>query len=254
MSAQPPFATANNALPVALITGAAARLGRAIAEELHRDHRVVIHYRNSREAAEALVNTLNRQRADSAVAIPSTLSSAKDCEQLATQVVAAFGRLDALVNNASAFYPTPIGTANEQQWDELMGSNLKAPFFLSQALAPQLAEHRGSIVNLADIHGDKPMPQHTVYCAAKAGLVMLSKSLARELAPAVRVNAVAPGAILWPEQESEGYNKEQILARIPLQRSGDPSDIARTVRFLVADAPYITGQVIAVDGGRSLNI
>lgn len=135
-----------------------------------------------------------------------------------------------------------------------MGSNLKAPFFLSQALAPALSSAHGCIVNLADIHADKPMPSHTIYSAAKAGLVMLTKSLARELAPQVRVNAVAPGAILWPEQESEGYNKEQILARIPMQRSGDPSDIARTVRFLAADAPYITGQIIAVDGGRSLNI
>lgn len=253
MSANQP-ATSGESLPVALITGAAARLGRAIAEELHRDHCVIIHYRNSRAAAENLANVLNQHRPLSAVALHSTLAGPEECEQLAAQAVAAFGRIDALVNNASAFYPTPIGSADEQQWNELMGSNLKAPFFLSQALAPHLAEHRGCIVNLADIHADKPMPLHTVYSAAKAGLVMMNKSLARELAPDVRVNAVAPGAILWPEQEQEGYNKDQILARIPLQRSGDPSDIARTVRFLVADAPYITGQVIAVDGGRSLNI
>ncbi|WP_043319586.1 pteridine reductase [Microbulbifer sp. HZ11] len=237
-----------------LITGAAARLGRAIAEELHRDHQVIIHYRQSARAALALVDTLNQRRAGSAAAVQSRLAGAEDCQQLADSALACFGEITALVNNASAFYPTPIGDATEQQWEELMGSNLKAPFFLSQALAPALAEQSGCIVNLADIHADKPMPSHPIYSSAKAGLVMLTKSLARELAPRVRVNAVAPGAILWPEQEGEGYNKEQILARIPMQRSGDPTDIARTVRFLVADAPYITGQVIAVDGGRSLNI
>lgn len=241
-------------MATALITGAAARLGRAIAEELHLDHRVIIHYRNSNQPALALVEELNRRRPDSAAAVQSDLKNAADCQRLAEAALACFGEVSVLINNASAFFPTPIGSAGEQQWDELMGSNLKAPFFLSQALAPALTKARGIIVNLADIHADKPMPGHTIYCAAKAGLVMLTKSLARELAPDVRVNAVAPGAILWPEQESEGYNKEQILARIPMQRSGAPSDIARTVRFLVADAPYITGQVIAVDGGRNLNI
>ncbi|MBN8429278.1 pteridine reductase [Microbulbifer salipaludis] len=237
-----------------LITGAAARLGRAIAEELHRDHQVVIHYRHSAEAAHQLADTLNALRPNSATALHSDLRTKADCEQLAAAATECFGGLSLLVNNASAFYPTPVGSADEQQWDELMGSNLKAPFFLSQALAPALTKAGGCIVNLADIHAEKPMPEHTIYSAAKAGLVMMTKSLARELAPAVRVNGVAPGAILWPEHESEGYNKEQILARIPMQRSGDPSDIARTVRFLAADAPYITGQVIAVDGGRSLNI
>ncbi|WGL15828.1 pteridine reductase [Microbulbifer bruguierae] len=241
-------------MATALITGAAARLGRAIAEALHRDHQVVIHYRHSRQAAESLVAELNRARPNSAVAVHSNLASAADCEQLALRALDGFGELTVLVNNASAFFPTPIGTATEQHWDQLMGSNLKAPFFLSQALAPALRANGGCIVNLADIHADKPMPAHTLYCAAKAGLVMLTKSLARELAPEVRVNAVAPGAILWPEQESEGYNKEQILARIPMHRSGDPSDIAEAVRFLVTAAPYISGQVIAVDGGRSLNI
>lgn len=241
-------------MATALITGAAARLGRAIAEELHLDHQVIIHYRNSEQAALALADELNRRRPDSAAAVQSDLATAADCQQLAEAALARFGEISLLVNNASAFFPTPIGSADEQQWDALMGSNLKAPFFLSQALTPALARSSGSIVNLADIHADKPMPAHTIYCAAKAGLVMLTKSMARELAPGVRVNAVAPGAILWPDQECEGYNKEQILARIPMQRSGDPSDIARTVRFLAVDAPYITGQVIAVDGGRSLNI
>lgn len=241
-------------MATALITGAAARLGRAIAEELHRDHRIIIHYRHSREAAESLVTQLNRERPDSAVALHSNLSSAAECQRLADSAREQFGEISALINNASAFFPTPIGSADEADWDTLMGSNLKAPFFLSQALAPVLAEKHGSIVNMLDIHAERPMPQHTVYSAAKAGLAMVTKSLARELAPELRVNGIAPGAILWPEQESEGYNKEQILARIPLQRSGDPSDIARAVRFLVADAPYITGQIIAVDGGRSLNM
>ena len=241
-------------MATALITGAAARLGRAIAEELHRDHNIVIHFRSSGDAAEHLVSKLNSIRPGSAAAVQSSLGSAADCKALAERALACFGEVNLLVNNASAFYPTPIGSADEQQWEELMGSNLKAPFFLSQALVPALQSQRGCIVNLADIHAEKPMPTHTIYCAAKAGLVMMTKSLARELAPQIRVNAVAPGAILWPEQESEGYNKEQILGRIPMQRSGDPSDIARTVRFLATDAPYITGQVIAVDGGRSLNI
>ncbi|MCA0892574.1 pteridine reductase [Microbulbifer agarilyticus] len=241
-------------MATALITGAAARLGRAIAEELHRDHRVIVHYRHSSQAAQALVETLNQRRPGSAAAVQSELASADDCQQLAESALACFGEVSVLVNNASAFYPTPVGSASEQQWGELMGSNLKAPFFLSQALTPALADANGCIVNLADIHADKPMPSHTIYSAAKAGLVMMTKSLARELAPRVRVNAVAPGAILWPEQVSEGYNKEQILERIPMQRSGDPSDIARTVRFLACDAPYITGQIIAVDGGRSLNM
>ncbi|WP_319004918.1 pteridine reductase [Microbulbifer aggregans] len=241
-------------MPTALITGAAARLGRAVTEELHRDHNVIVHYRHSAEAARALVERLNSKRPDSATAIQSNLASAAECEQLAQAAVSAFGHIDVLVNNASAFFPTPIGGANEEQWDTLIGSNLKTPFFLCQALAPKLQARNGCIVNLVDIHAEKPMPQHTVYCAAKAGLAMLTKSLARELAPDVRVNGIAPGAILWPEQESEGYNKEQILARIPLGRSGDPRDIAQTARFLVSFAPYITGQILAVDGGRSLNM
>ncbi|WP_193166113.1 pteridine reductase [Microbulbifer hainanensis] len=238
----------------ALITGAAARLGRAIARELHRDHRVIIHYRSSATAAEQLADELNRLRPDSAITLQSDLSSAAECEQLAQRATAHWGGIEVLVNNASAFYPTPIGSADEKDWDELFGSNLKAPFFLSQALAPSLARDNGSIINMVDIHAERPMPQHTLYCAAKAGLVMLTKSLALELAPNVRVNAVAPGAILWPEQEDvDSDTRARILNRIPLARTGSESDIARTVRFL-ADPSYINGQVIAVDGGRNLNI
>jgi pteridine reductase len=241
-------------LPNALITGASARLGRAIARELQRDHRVIIHYRSSAQAAQQLAKELNQLRPDSAAALHSELASAADCERLAHEAGNLWGGVDVLINNASAFYPTPIGSATETQWDELFGSNLKAPFFLSQALAETLGKHRGCIVNMADIHADKPMPRHTIYCAAKAGLVMLTKSLALELAPRVRVNAIAPGAILWPETEPDQHAQEKILSRIPLARTGAEQDIARTVRFLVSNAPYITGQVIAVDGGRSLNI
>ncbi|WP_323845676.1 pteridine reductase [Microbulbifer magnicolonia] len=244
----------------ALITGAAARLGRAIARELHRDHRVIIHYRSSATAAQQLVDELNAIRPDSAAALHSELAGAADCEQLAEQAIRQWGGVDVLVNNASAFFPTPVGRANEDHWDQLIGSNLKAPFFLSQALAESLARGSnsgisGCIVNMADIHAERPMPRHPIYCAAKAGLVMLTKSLALELAPRVRVNAVAPGAILWPEQETvDEAAKAQILERIPLARTGSADDIARTVRFLVSEAPYISGQVIAVDGGRNLNI
>ncbi|GAB2893130.1 pteridine reductase [Microbulbifer echini] len=238
-----------------LITGAAARLGRAIAEELHNDHRVVIHYRNSAEAARALAQNLNERRPNSAIALHSDLSSAQACSDLARRAQDVWGGIDALVNNASAFHPTPVGKATEEDWDRLVGSNLKVPFFLTQALKESLGRQQGCVVNMADIHAERPMPEHTIYCAAKAGLVMLTKSLALELSPQIRVNAVAPGAILWPEQEaSNEAKKAQITQRIPLARTGDPSDIAKTVRFLVCDAPYINGQVIAVDGGRNLNI
>ncbi|WP_192879372.1 pteridine reductase [Microbulbifer sp. A4B17] len=238
-----------------LITGAAARLGRAIAEELHRDHSVVIHYRNSADAAKALANELNQLRPNSAIALHSELNSAEACSNLAQRAQEAWGGIDVLVNNASAFHPTPVGKATEEDWDRLVGSNLKAPFFLTQALKETLGQQQGCVVNMADIHAERPMPEHTIYCAAKAGLVMLTKSLALELSPQIRVNAVAPGAILWPEQEATNEAKKaQITQRIPLARTGDPSDIAKTVRFLVCDAPYINGQVIAVDGGRNLNI
>lgn len=239
----------------ALVTGAAARLGRAMARELHRDHRVIVHYRHSAAAARGLVDELNGIRPDSAAALHSKLAGAGDCERLAAEAVDLWGGVDTLVNNASAFHPTPIGDANEEQWDQIIGSNLKAPFFLSQALAETLARDNGCIVNMADIHAERPMPRHTLYCAAKAGLVMLTKSLALELAPRVRVNAIAPGAILWPEQERvDDAARARILSRIPLARTGGEKDIVRTLRFLVSEAPYISGQVIAVDGGRSLNI
>ncbi|MCO1333473.1 pteridine reductase [Microbulbifer sp. OS29] len=238
-----------------LISGAAVRLGRAITKELHRDHRIVIHYRSSAEAAHTLATELNEIRPDSAVAMQSELDSADACTALARRAEEIWGGIDVLVNNASAFYPTPVEKTTEKDWDQLVGSNLKAPFFLSQALKQSLGRNNGCIVNMADIHAERPMPRHTLYCVAKAGLVMLTKSLALELAPQVRANAVAPGAILWPEQQATNEGKKaQIVQRIPLARTGGPEDIAKTVRFLVCDAPYINGQVIAVDGGRNLNI
>jgi pteridine reductase len=245
----------NSAHPVALITGGAQRIGAAIAEHLHANgYNLVIHYRYSRQPAEALVKKLNQQRANSAVCFAADLQNIAALQQLAEQALAQWKRLDALINNASAFSPTPIGSATEQDWDQLIASNMKAPFFLAQALAPALKKQAGCIINMADIYADKPLAQHTIYCIAKAGNVMLTKSLAVELAPAVRVNGIAPGAILWPSaaDDSHALQQEKILARSPLQRTGNTNDIVRTVLFLLRDALYITGQIFNVDGGRSL--
>lgn len=238
---------------VALITGAAQRVGAVIARHLHgHGMRVMIHYRSSAEDAAALRDELLQQRPDSAAIIAGDLLDTAALPALIGQSHARWGRLDVLINNASSFYPTPLGAINEPQWDDLLGTNLKAPLFLSQAAAPLLATQQGCIVNIADIHADRPLKGYPVYCIAKAGLVMLTKSLARELAPAVRVNAVAPGAILWPEHAGEA-TREHILKRIALKRQGEPRDIAGAVRFLIAEAEYMTGQVLTVDGGRSLS-
>ena len=238
--------------PVILITGAARRIGAAIAGHLHAaGARVVIHYRSSEQEAQALRTHLETVRPDSAALISGDLT---DTDALASRAIAAFGRLDGLVNNASGFYPTPMGRVDEAQWNDLMGSNLKAPFFLSQALAPELARNRGTIVNLVDIHGHKPLKDHPVYSMAKAGLIMMTRSLAKELGPDVRVNAVAPGAILWPETGMEHSVKQTILDRTALKRPGAPEDIADAVAFLMLKALYVTGQILAVDGGRSLNL
>lgn len=238
---------------VALVTGAARRIGAEIARELHRSGlKVVIHYRASAAAATALCDELLAARPDSAALICADLLDTAALPSLIAEAQRAWGRLDALVNNASNFYPTPVGKIDEAQWNDLVGSNLKAPLFLSQAAAPHLAVQQGCILNIVDIHADRPLKGYPVYCAAKAGLVMLTKSLARELAPAVRVNAVAPGAILWPEPASE-ETRHAVISRTALKRQGHPHDIARTVRFLVTEADYITGEVITVDGGRSLS-
>ena len=245
----------NSIAPVALITGAAQRIGAAIAELLHSaGYNIVIHYRHSAEKAHALTSTLNQQRTASAVCFTADLQDTPTLQHLAQQAEAHWGRLDALINNASAFHPTPIGKTTEQDWNALVSSNMKAPFFLAQALAPTLKKHAGCIINIADIYAEKPLSSHTVYCMAKAGNVMLTQSLAVELAPQVRVNGIAPGAILWPETHGDSHKatQEKILASIPLQRTGNADDIARTVLFLLRDAPYITGQILRVDGGRSL--
>lgn len=241
---------------VALITGAAKRVGAAIAEHLHtQGWHVLVHYGRSQAAAEALCQRLNALRANSAQALQADLNDPVAVQQLAAAAPAVWGRLNALINNASSFYPTPMGTATPAQWDDLFASNVRAPFFLSQALAPELARHgQGSIVNIVDIHARYPLAEHSVYCMAKAALEAMTRSLAKELAPAVRVNGVAPGAIAWPEGHGEmsAALQAEIRASIPLQRVGGEAAIADAVNYLTEHASYITGQILAVDGGRSL--
>ncbi|NHR07536.1 pteridine reductase [Chromobacterium haemolyticum] len=240
---------------VALISGAARRVGAGIARHLHaRGLRVVLHYRGSRGEAEALAAELNAARPDSARLLQGDLLDTAALPALAAQAVAAFGRLDGLVNNASSFFPTEVGRIDEAAWHDLMGSNLKAPLFLSQALAPELAKRRGAIVGIADIHVERPMARHVVYNLAKAGHAQLIRSLAIELAPTVRVNGVSPGVNLWPEDDAsfDAAERAAIEASIPLRRTGVPEDIAQAVAFLLLDAGYVTGQILAVDGGRSV--
>lgn len=238
-----------------LITGAAARIGAEIASTLHEaGMNIVIHYRSSADKASKLCNTLNDKRENSASIIQADLLQTGTLNNLVEQAAAIWGGLDVLVNNASSFYPTPVGEITEAHWDDLMGSNLKAPIFLSQAATPFLKKSKGCIINIVDIHGYRPMKEHPVYCAAKAGLAMLTQSLAKDLGPDIRVNGVAPGAIMWPASELDAGIQASILERTSLKRQGAPEDIAKAVRFLVFDAGYITGQVIPVCGGRSLNI
>jgi len=238
-----------------LITGAAARIGAQIAHSLHdAGMNIVIHYRHSADKAEALSRLLNEKRDNSATILQADLLQTNTLEALVNKAAAIWNRLDVLVNNASSFYPTEVGQITEAHWDDLMGSNLKAPIFLSQAATPHLRKTQGCIINIVDIHGFRPMKAHPVYCAAKAGLAMLTQSLAKELGPEIRVNGVAPGAIMWPASELDEGIQASILERTALKRQGAPEDIAKTVKFLVMDAGYITGQVIPVDGGRSLNI
>ena len=238
---------------VVFITGGSRRVGATVCRHLHANGmNLVIHYRSSKDDALALQTELQRERPDSVALLQGDLLDYPHLEILAQGAAQAFGCLDVLLNNASSFYPTPIGQATEKQWDDLLGTNLKAPFFLSQAMAPYLKRSNGCIVNMADVHAERPLKNYPIYSAAKAGLVMLTKSLARELGPEVRVNAIAPGTILWPEHDLDDTIKAQILERVPQKRSGEPMDIARTVLFLIRDAQYISGQVIAVDGGRSV--
>ena len=238
---------------VALVTGGAQRIGAQIVRTLHAaGMRVAIHYHASAVPAEQLAGELDVLRPGSAVTVRGDLDDLGSAPGLVAAVEARFGRLDALVNNASRFYPTPLDTATAAQWDELMGSNLRAPFFLAQAAAPLLRAAGGCIVNLVDVHAQRPLKDHPIYCMAKAANAMMVMSLARELGPAVRVNGVAPGAILWPDRELSDAAKQEILGRTALKRTGGMEDVARAVLFLVRDADYVTGQVLAVDGGRTV--
>jgi len=239
-----------------LITGAAKRVGAEIARTLHKaGANVLLHYRSAEGEALALAAALNALRPDSAVCVQADLCATGALPGLLDAAVGIFGRLDALVNNASSFFPTPIGSIDEAAWADLMGSNLKGPLFLSQAAAPHLRASCGAIVNITDIHAEWPLKNYPLYCAAKAGLLGLTRALALELAPEVRVNAVAPGPIEWPEDGAFSADaRANIISRTLLKRQGAPADIARTVRFLIYDAPYVTGQVINVDGGRSAHL
>ncbi|OUD11672.1 pteridine reductase [Thioflexithrix psekupsensis] len=240
--------------PVVFISGGVKRVGAAIARRLHAaGMNLVLHYRSAETEARDLQNELHHQRPHSVLLLQADLSHIAKLNSMIQQSMDHYGRLDVLINNASSFYPTPLGQITEDQWDDLLGSNLKAPLFLSQATAPHLTAQQGCIINLIDIHAERPLKQHAVYCAAKAGLAMLTKALARDLGPHVRVNGIAPGAILWPENDMDDLTKQRILSNIALKRHGDPDDLAKTALFLIRDAPYITGQIIAVDGGRTLS-
>ncbi|MEY4211054.1 MAG: hypothetical protein RLZ92_1435 [Pseudomonadota bacterium] len=238
-----------------LITGAAKRIGANCARFLHSHGcNLILHYQHSRLEALALVDELNAIRSNSAVALHADLLQVEQIQDLATQALAVWGGVDVLINNASQFYPTPVEQVTEADWDNLLNSNLKAPFFLAQALRNSLIERQGCIINMVDIYAQKPLLGSPVYSIAKAGLQAMTQALAKELAPNVRVNAVAPGAILWPEVDIADSQKNEILQKVALQRCGNADDIAKAVWFLIADAPYITGQTIAVDGGRTLFI
>jgi pteridine reductase len=239
---------------VVLITGAARRVGAVIARRLHAaGAQLVIHYHRSASEAQALAAELNAIRPTSVTPLGGNLLDLKVLTSLVEATIARHGHLDILVNNASTFYPTPVGTITPAQWDDLMGTNLRAPLFLSQAAAPHLKERAGLILNIADIHGLRPLRHHTVYSPAKAGLIMLTQSLARELAPEIRVNAIAPGPVEFPEAGLTEEMKQAIIDKTLLKRRGTPEDIARAALFFASEAPYVTGQVLAVDGGRSAN-
>ena len=238
---------------VALITGGAQRVGAMTARLLHAaGANILLHYRHSRQPALALQTELNEQRKNSVVLIQADLLETVKLKGLVNKGLEQWGRLDILVNNASSFYPTPMETVTENDWDDLIGSNMKAPFFLSQIAAPHLEKQNGCIISIIDIHAERPLEGHSVYNMAKAGLAMLVKTLAYELGPKIRVNGVAPGAIMWPAQEMDDITKQRIVSRTYLKRKGSAEDIAKTVLFLAANADYISGQIIAVDGGRSL--
>lgn len=241
-----------NTAAVALITGGAKRIGAALAQALHDDGwRVLLHYHQSAAEAEALVARFNERRPDSAHALAANLLQPEAVEALAEAAITHWGQIDLLINNASTYYPSPVGEFSLSQWQDLLGSNLQAPLFLSQALAPSLAEQRGSIINFIDIQVEKLLPKHALYLAAKAGLRTATQALALELAPKIRVNGIAPGAILWPEPEPDAPTKANKIAKIPLQRLGTVADIVAAARYLIA-ASYVTGEILSVDGGSRL--
>ena len=238
---------------MALVSGAARRIGAAVARALHRrGFRVALHYRGSGDEAHALAGALERERPGSAAAFGGDLLESGAPERLVSEAVSRFGTLDVLVNNASSFYPTPIGAATEAEWDDLIGTNLKAPFFLTQAAAGFLRAQRGSVVNLADTHGRNPIADHSVYCSAKAGLIMLTRALALDLAPEVRVNAVAPGIALWSGGGDDVQARVRAVGAVPMRRIGSAEEVADAVTWLALDASYTTGEVLAVDGGRGV--
>ncbi|HEU0187217.1 MAG TPA: pteridine reductase [Gallionellaceae bacterium] len=242
---------------VVLVTGGAKRVGAAICRRLHQaGASLMIHYRSSSAEAEALRDELNAIRDGSAALVQGDLLGTERLPELVSAALHAYGRLDVLINNASSFYPTAVGEINEGNWQDLVGTNLKAPLFLSQAAAHALRESHGCIVNIADIHAERPMKSYVVYSIAKAGLVAMTKSLAHELGPQVRVNAVGPGPIMWPDQDPgfDDQERRRIIAHTLLKREGTPEDIARAVHFLVQDAPYVTGVMLPVDGGRSASL
>jgi pteridine reductase len=241
---------------VVLITGGAKRVGAGICRRLHAaGASLMLHYRASAGEARLLQAELNHTRPKSVALIQADLLDIAKLPSLVEQTLASFGRLDALVNNASSFFPTPVGDITPAVWEDLIGTNLRAPTFLAQAAATALRRSQGAIVNITDIHAERPLKGYVVYTLAKAGLTGLTRSLARELAPEVRVNAVAPGPILWPDDEQfDELSRQRIVSQTPLKREGTPDDIARAVHFLLVDASYVTGMTIAVDGGRHIAI
>ena len=247
--------SAKSSMTTALVTGAAKRIGACIARTLHgRGCDVVLHYHGSADAAGQLAAELNALRDGSATIVQADLADGDALERVAAEVRSRTTRLDLLVNNASRFFPTTVGETSRAQWDDLMESNLAGPYFLTQALLPELKAARGSVVNILDVYATRPLKRHVAYTMAKAGLQMMTLALAKELGPEVRVNGVAPGAILWPENDMSEAEQQKILEKVVLGKAGAPEDIASAVAYLGLDAPYVTGQVLAVDGGRSLNI
>ena len=236
-----------------LITGAAKRIGAAIVKYFHANQfNTIIHYHRSHQEAEALANELNATRSNSAAILQADLNDIQALTKLSRDAQQIFGRIDILINNASSFYPTPLGETDDKHWDTLFNSNAKAPFFLSQALLPELKKNSGCIINMVDIYAEKPLQNHTLYCMAKSALAMMTQSLAKELGPDIRVNGIAPGAILWPEGETQENHKE-LLDKTCLKRLGQIEDIIRTIDFITKNK-YLTGQIIKIDGGRSINI